>query len=157
MLFNTFNFVFLFLPVSFLCSRIFKSSKSENIYISLLIIISFYFYSYFITSYIFILIFSIFINYFFGNLLIQIKGYKLRKSLFLFMISINLILLIYFKYFNFLVENLRGIEWQTCDRSVDVLVSRLRNKLGESPSKTRFIITVHGIGYRFVGAVKNNK
>ena len=57
---------------------------------------------------------------------------------------------------DFLVENLRGIEWQTCDRSVDVLVSRLRNKLGESPSKTRFIITVHGVGYRFVGAKKNN-
>ena len=30
---------------------------------------------------------------------------------------------------DFLVENLRGIQWQTCDRSVDVLVSRLRNKL----------------------------
>ena len=57
---------------------------------------------------------------------------------------------------DFLVENLRGIEWQTCDRSVDVLVSRLRNKLGESPSKTRFIITVHGIGYRFAGVKKNN-
>ena len=57
---------------------------------------------------------------------------------------------------DFLVENLRGIEWQTCDRSVDVLVSRLRNKLGESPSKTRFIITVHGIGYRFVGVKTNN-
>ncbi len=56
---------------------------------------------------------------------------------------------------DFLVENLRGIEWQTCDRSVDVLVSRLRNKLGESPSKTRFIITVHGIGYRFVGVKKD--
>jgi DNA-binding response OmpR family regulator len=56
---------------------------------------------------------------------------------------------------DFLVENLRGIEWQTCDRSVDVLVSRLRNKLGESPSKTRFIITVHGVGYRFVGEKKD--
>ena len=55
---------------------------------------------------------------------------------------------------DFLVENLRGIEWQTCDRSVDVLVSRLRNKLGETPSRTRFIKTVHGIGYRFVGAKK---
>ena len=55
---------------------------------------------------------------------------------------------------DFLVENLRGIEWQTCDRSVDVLVSRLRNKLGETPSKTRFIKTVHGIGYRFVGVKK---
>jgi DNA-binding response OmpR family regulator len=55
---------------------------------------------------------------------------------------------------DFLVENLRGIEWQTCDRSVDVLVSRLRSKLGETPSKSRFIKTVHGIGYRFVGVKK---
>ena len=57
---------------------------------------------------------------------------------------------------DFLVENLRGIEWKTCDRSVDVLVSRLRTKLGESPSKTRFIITVHGVGYRFVGVKKDS-
>ena len=56
---------------------------------------------------------------------------------------------------DFLVENLRGIEWQTCDRSVDVLVSRLRNKLGETPARARFIKTVHGVGYRFVGAKKN--
>ena len=55
---------------------------------------------------------------------------------------------------DFLVENLRGIEWQTCDRSVDVLVSRLRNKLGETPSRTRFIKTIHGVGYRFVGVKK---
>ena len=55
---------------------------------------------------------------------------------------------------DFLVENLRGIQWQTCDRSVDVLVSRLRHKLGESPTKTRFIKTVHGIGYRFIGVQK---
>lgn len=55
---------------------------------------------------------------------------------------------------DFLVENLRGIQWQTCDRSVDVLVSRLRQKLGESPTQTRFIKTVHGIGYRFIGVKK---
>ena len=51
----------------------------------------------------------------------------------------------------FLVENLRGIIWQSYDRSVDVLVSRLRGKLGETPSKTRFIKTIHGIGYTFIG------
>lgn len=54
-----------------------------------------------------------------------------------------------------LVENLRGIQWQSYDRSVDVLVSRLRNKLGETPSRTRFIKTVHGVGYKFIGIVKN--
>lgn len=53
-----------------------------------------------------------------------------------------------------LVENLRGITWQSYDRSVDVLVSRLRNKLGETPSNTRFIKTVHGVGYKFIGKTK---
>ena len=51
----------------------------------------------------------------------------------------------------YLVENLRGIQWQSFDRSVDVLVSRLRNKLGETPENTRFIKTVHGVGYVFIG------
>ncbi len=55
----------------------------------------------------------------------------------------------------FLVENLRGITWQTYDRSVDVLVSRLRNKLGETPHRTRFLKTVHGIGYKFIAIQKN--
>ena len=51
----------------------------------------------------------------------------------------------------FLVENLRGISWQSYDRSVDVLVSRLRGKLGETPDKIRFIKTIHGVGYKFIG------
>jgi len=54
----------------------------------------------------------------------------------------------------FLVENLRGITWQTYDRSVDVLVSRLRNKLGETPARTRFIKTIHGVGYKFIAIQK---
>ena len=53
-----------------------------------------------------------------------------------------------------LVEKLRGISWQSFDRSVDVLVSRLRNKLGETPANTRFIKTIHGVGYKFVGIPK---
>ena len=56
----------------------------------------------------------------------------------------------------FLVENLRGIQWQSFDRSIDVLVSRLRNKLGETPDHTRFIKTVHGVGYIFI-ATRINK
>ena len=56
----------------------------------------------------------------------------------------------------FLVENLRGITWQTYDRSVDVLVSRLRNKLGETPNQTRFLKTIHGVGYKFIAIQKNN-
>ena len=50
----------------------------------------------------------------------------------------------------FLVENLRGIQWQSFDRSIDVFVSRLRSKLGETPERTIFIKTVHGVGYIFI-------
>ena len=55
----------------------------------------------------------------------------------------------------FLVENLRGISWQSYDRSVDVLVSRLRGKLGETPNNARFIKTIHGVGYKFIGEPKD--
>ncbi len=55
----------------------------------------------------------------------------------------------------YLVENLRGISWQSYDRSVDVLVSRIRGKLGETPNKTRFIKTIHGLGHKFIGEPKD--
>jgi DNA-binding response OmpR family regulator len=45
-----------------------------------------------------------------------------------------------------LVEDLRGIGFDSFDRSVDVLVSRLRRKLGE---KGAMIKTVRGLGYLF--------
>jgi DNA-binding response OmpR family regulator len=57
----------------------------------------------------------------------------------------------------FLVENLRGIQWQTFDRSVDVLVSRLRGELGETPNETKFLKTIHGVGYKFVAKPINSK
>ena len=36
------------------------------------------------------------------------------------------------------------------DRSIDVHVSRLRQKLGDDPRKPRFIKTVRGAGYQFI-------
>lgn len=45
-----------------------------------------------------------------------------------------------------LVEEVRGIEFGSFDRSVDVLVSRLRKKLGEHGKMIR---TVQGVGYCF--------
>jgi DNA-binding response OmpR family regulator len=38
------------------------------------------------------------------------------------------------------------------DRSVDMLISRLRTKLGDDPRSPRFVATVRGVGYQFVGA-----
>ena len=47
-----------------------------------------------------------------------------------------------------MVESLRGITWQSYDRSVDVLVSRLRHKLGDTTDKIRFIKTINIIPTR---------
>ena len=55
---------------------------------------------------------------------------------------------------DFLVENLRGISWQSYDRSIDVLVSRLRNKLHKLDPDTEYIKTIHGVGYKFIDRIK---
>ena len=55
---------------------------------------------------------------------------------------------------DFLVENLRGISWQSYDRSIDVLVSRLRNKLNSLDPETEYIKTIHGVGYKFIDRIK---
>ncbi len=52
-----------------------------------------------------------------------------------------------------LIERLRGIDADVYDRSIDMLISRLREKLGDEPRKPRFIRTVRMGGYQFVGAV----
>ncbi len=50
-----------------------------------------------------------------------------------------------------ILDETRGLEWEAFDRSVDVLVSRLRHKLGDDPRRPTFIKTVWGKGYRFRG------
>lgn len=47
---------------------------------------------------------------------------------------------------------LRGIDTGLLTRSVDILVSRLRAKLGDTSRPGRFIHTVWGRGYRFVAS-----
>jgi len=51
-----------------------------------------------------------------------------------------------------IIDETRGIDWDAYDRSVDVLISRLRQKLGDDPRQPTFIRTMRGIGYMFIGA-----
>jgi len=46
-----------------------------------------------------------------------------------------------------LVEELRGIDFTSIDRSVDVIVSRLRKKLGGDSGAGSMIKTIRGVGY----------
>jgi DNA-binding response OmpR family regulator len=47
------------------------------------------------------------------------------------------------------MESIRGVDSDSYDRSVDVLVSRLRQKLNDDAKRASLIRTVRGIGYSF--------
>jgi DNA-binding response OmpR family regulator len=55
-----------------------------------------------------------------------------------------------------ILSELRGIDAAILTRSVDIMISRLRNKLGDSVKPPRFIQTIWGRGYSFVGVPVSN-
>lgn len=50
---------------------------------------------------------------------------------------------------NYLTQVLTNSEWVSEVHALHVTVSRLRRKLGESGTRPRRVVTVHGYGYRF--------
>lgn len=48
-----------------------------------------------------------------------------------------------------LMNRLKNRAWNATDRSIDVLVGRIRRKLAQDPHCPNLIITVHGIGYLY--------
>ena len=49
-----------------------------------------------------------------------------------------------------LLNELKGIDADVYSRSIDILMSRLRQKLGDNPQQVRFIKTLRNVGYTFV-------
>jgi DNA-binding response OmpR family regulator len=50
-----------------------------------------------------------------------------------------------------ILDATRGADWESFDRSIDVLISRLRHKLNDDPKDPKYIRTVWGRGYCFIG------
>jgi len=50
-----------------------------------------------------------------------------------------------------ILDAIRGIEWDVYNRSIDVLISRLRQKLNDNAKEPQYIKTVWGSGYMFIG------
>lgn len=46
-----------------------------------------------------------------------------------------------------LLDQMRNREWVPNDRTIDVLIGRLRRKLRDDPANPRIILTIHGAGY----------
>ncbi len=55
-----------------------------------------------------------------------------------------------------ILETLRGIECDAFNRSVDITMSRLRQKLQDDAKRPTFIKTVWGAGYTFIGDQQKN-
>jgi len=103
MVFSSLIFIFIFFPIIYF-GNLLISRKYRNIF---LLIASLFFYSFGEPKYIFLMLFSILVNYVFG-LLIEDKSDKKKLWLVLDLI-INLGLLGYFKYFDFLISTINSI------------------------------------------------
>lgn len=51
-----------------------------------------------------------------------------------------------------LLDHVSNRDWEPYDRTIDVLVGRLRRKIEDDPKHPKRLITVHGIGYVFTGS-----
>lgn len=108
MLFNSFVFIFLFLPIIFLAYfglnrlRLYVSAKAA------LVIASLFFYAYFNYSYLPIILSSILVNYSSAYCMHRNEGLLRRISL-IAGICFNVGLIAYFKYFDFFIENINII------------------------------------------------
>lgn len=56
---------------------------------------------------------------------------------------------------NQVMDRLRGVDWQAFQRSIDVLISRIRQKLQDNPKRPTYFKTVWGVGYVFVAKPEN--
>lgn len=152
MLFNSYLYIFIFLPLAltsyFLCAHYFKSEAST----SALILFGLVFYSYWEWHAIYILLFSIFINYALGRYLQKQQSH--RCIVLVTGITFNLCLLGYYKYYHFFIENVNfllhaqipsldiilplGISFFTFTQ-IAYLVDSYHNKVHENGFKNYFL------------------
>ena len=50
---------------------------------------------------------------------------------------------------DFIANNVESIQWESSERSIDVLISRIRQKIEPNPKHPTFIRSVRGMGYQF--------
>lgn len=109
MLFSSYIFVFAFLPLTlagyFLLSKV-KSPVPQRVF---LIIASLVFYAWFEWKYIFLIAASILVNYLIAIIISRTRKNGAKKALFILSILFNVLLLGYFKYYDFIIDTVNSI------------------------------------------------
>lgn len=117
MLFNSYVFLFIFLPVTWILFRLACAKRILDVALALLMVASLVFYSYWNPPFVFLILFSILFNYSWGRLIERASG-RLRKLWLFSGVGVNLLLIAYFKYANFMMSNIAwmiGVEWTARD------------------------------------------
>ncbi len=51
----------------------------------------------------------------------------------------------------FILNSIDSVNWDSGDRSIDVIISRIRNKIGDSTKNPLYIKSIRGAGYMYIG------
>lgn len=110
MLFSSFEFIFLFLPITFFVYFYLAKLRLTTAAKAFLVAASLFFYSWWNVAYLPIILFSILFNYVIGNSISRASKYAVKnKTLLTVGILGNLSILAYFKYADFFIENINLI------------------------------------------------
>jgi len=105
MLFNSFEFIFIFMPAVLLTFYLLISRGLHRAAIGSLILFSLLFYGYWNPRYVFLILASIATNYLISRLISKTDAKKFLAA----GISFNLLLLAYYKYCNFFIDNVNKL------------------------------------------------
>ncbi len=103
MIFNSYEFIFIFLPITW--ALFYLIGRWNNSYARIwLLVASLFFYSYWNPVYLPLILSSMFVNFTIGTILARGLWEKFRKGILLLGIVFNVSLLGYFKYYDFFIE-----------------------------------------------------
>uniref|UniRef100_UPI00403DA58F MBOAT family O-acyltransferase n=1 Tax=Bdellovibrio bacteriovorus TaxID=959 RepID=UPI00403DA58F len=105
MLFNSYIFLFLFLPLTLLGYYIIKKKKVQ---LWFLFLSSVFFYCYWSATYVFLLLFTVVLDFYIAKAIYYAQTQRHRKILLITSMSANLAILGFFKYYNFFADTLNS-------------------------------------------------
>lgn len=140
MLFNSVSFA-LFLPVTFILYWYFFSKKliQQNFF---LLFASYVFYAWWDYRFLFLLIFSTFLDFYTGSRIETARNKEYKKAWLVFSVFVNLGFLVFFKYYNFFTESFVQL-FSTVGLHFDPWVLKIALPIGIS------FYTFHGMSYVF--------
>jgi alginate O-acetyltransferase complex protein AlgI len=105
-LFNSYVFLFLFLPFTLLGYYLIRNKRLQLVF---LFLASTFFYAYWSTAYVFLLLFTVVLDFYIAKAIFLSQDAKNRKRLLLTSIILNLSILAFFKYYTFIATSINDL------------------------------------------------